>query len=106
MEQQQPLLRGSNGFGKVQLVTSKDFAEKCTKIRKKGQRKRTSDGNTINNQKKYLCVDTVRKFKGLEAEVVILINGGSSEDKSYLQFVGMSRAVSKLIVYTEQNNFS
>ena len=50
----------------LKVVSAKDFATKCTKIKTRG-RKRTNTGNII--QKKFLMIDTVRKFKGLQAEV-------------------------------------
>ena len=96
------------------VVGAEDFASKCTKVRGVG-RKRKVKGQIV--QKKYLTVDSVRRFAGLEAEVsfdsskvfdtelldvsnfkvVILLNEDDAEDE--LQYVGMSRAISKLIIY-------
>ena len=42
------------------------FATKCTKLHKSRKRKLAGEAPS---QKKYLMVDTVRRFKGLEAQV-------------------------------------
>ena len=47
----------------LQFVEAADFATRCSKIKKKGRKSKQSV------QKKYLMIDTVSKFKGLEAEV-------------------------------------
>ena len=52
--------------GNLDMIDAENFATKCKKVRRRG-RKRKADGTV--QQKKFLCVDTVRRFKGLEAEV-------------------------------------
>ena len=56
--------------GNLQIVKAEDFATKCTKLHKSRKRKLAGEAPS---QKKYLMVDTVRRFKGLEAQVKILI---------------------------------
>ena len=48
------------------VVGAEEFASKCTKVRGRGW-KRKNNGQIV--QKKYLTVDSVRRFAGLEAEV-------------------------------------
>ena len=55
------------GNGNIVICNAEDFATKCSKIRNKIQRKRKNEGNVV--QKKFLMIDTVRRFKGLDAEV-------------------------------------
>ena len=53
----------------LHIIPAEDFATKCSKLRKKGRKRNHSSDSGI--QKKFLMIDTVRRFKGLEAEVVI-----------------------------------
>ena len=66
------LLIGRNGLtsriGNLIIVNAEDFASRCSKILKKG-RKRNQYGDNVNQQKKCLTIDTVRRFAGLEAQV-------------------------------------
>ena len=57
-------------YGSLVIVGAEDFAVNCSKLRKSSKRK--SDGGQP-VQKKFLMVDTVRRFKGLEAEVLFHI---------------------------------
>merc|ERR1712129_288161 len=67
----QKMLCKKNGLRKqatqLQIVSAEDFATKCAKVRKRGKKGKLSGEG---NQKKFLMVDTVRRFKGLEAEVI------------------------------------
>jgi len=83
----------------LEIVSAEDFATNCSKLRKKG-RKRKSTGENTNQMRKFLMIDTVRRFKGLEAEVVILLNELRPTKEIFnLRYVGMSRTISKLIIY-------
>ena len=53
--------------GNLQIVKAEDIATKCTKLHKSRKRKLAGEPPS---QKKYLMVDTVRRFKGLEAQVI------------------------------------
>ena len=56
---------GVFSYGTLETAEAEEFAVRCSKIPK---RKRKSNGAPA-IQKKYLTIDTVRRFKGLEAEV-------------------------------------
>ena len=62
--------------------------------------KRKHGANTSINQRKNLVIDTVRKFKGLEAKIVfLLLKEGDGDDYKNIAYVGMSRAISLLYVF-------
>ena len=67
------LVTGKEGLTKAinnfVIVNAEDFATKCSKIKQKGRKRRHSSDSGI--QKKFLMIDTVRRFKGLEAEVTM-----------------------------------
>ena len=50
----------------LQFILAEEFATRCSKIKKSGK-KRSRSGTVI--QKKYMMIDTVRRSKGLQAEV-------------------------------------
>ena len=56
---------GVFSHGTLETAEAEEFAVRCSKVPK---RKRKSNGAPA-IQKKYLTIDTVRRFKGLEAEV-------------------------------------
>ena len=58
-------LTGRNGLKHLNIVSAEEFANKCSKIPK--SRKRNADG--VITQKRFLAIDSVRRFKGLEAKV-------------------------------------
>ena len=78
-----------------EIINSEDFATGAKKLL--GKRKRGSNSNA---KRKFLVVDTVRKFKGLEAPAVFLIlDKFGGDDFNYMAYCGMSRAISLLYVY-------
>ena len=58
-------------YGNLQIVDAKEFAIKCSKVRKSSRKRKSTGEPPI--QKKFLMIDTVRRFKGLEAEVIFQI---------------------------------
>ena len=60
---------GVFSYGTLKIVGAEDYAVKCSKLQK--SRKRKSNGEP-SIQKKFLMIDTVRRFKGLEAEVIFV----------------------------------
>lgn len=49
-------------------------------------------GNAENRNLEQLCVDTIRRFKGLESPVVILVVDGEAVRSSELMYTGITRA--------------
>ena len=53
--------------GTLETAEAEEFAVRCWKVPKKAGKRKSNGAPAI--QKKYLTIDTVRRFKGLEAEV-------------------------------------
>ena len=62
-----PGMLTKKGNGTLQIVDAEEFAIKCSKVRKQVRKRKSTGKPPI--QKKFLMIDTVRRFKGLEAEV-------------------------------------
>ena len=84
----------------LNLINAEEFAKGSKKL----LGKRKSDANT-SIRKKNLVLDTVRKFKGLEAKCVFLILKESdrlitdSHEYDSIVYCGMSRAISLLYIF-------
>lgn len=78
----------------VLVASKRRVAEICPELR--FGRIQTCDATELPRGR--VCVDTVRRFKGLERRVIILVEPAEMAESNELQYVGLSRTTGHLIL--------